>query len=117
MQANRTLQAENAPCQEDALIFDLYPVTIHGQRARTLKEAAYLIRQYAIDHNDLWGWKLTRVLRNAESSSDIERAEDELQAWLRTKQAQPQYRAKIVALNGNAHSDRSTLSGSRGRRS
>jgi hypothetical protein len=70
------------------LISDLYPVTIHGQRAWTLKEAAYLIRQYAIDHDDLWGWKLTHILRSAESPSDIERAEDALRIWIQIKQAQ-----------------------------
>jgi hypothetical protein len=92
------------------LIFDLYPVTIHGQRARTLKEAAYLVRQYAIDHDDLSGWKLTHILRNAESPSDMKLAEDALRAWIQTKQAQPPNRHRIVALNSNAPSDWSALS-------
>ena len=78
------------------LIFDLYPVTIHGQRARTLKEAAYLMRQYAIDHDDLWGWKLTHVLRSAESPSDIERAEDALRTWIQTKQAQEYHGSELL---------------------
>lgn len=78
------------------LIFDLYPVTIHGRRARTLKEAAYLIRQYAIDHDDLWGWKLTHILRSAESPSDIERAEDALRIWIQIKQAQQRQGDRII---------------------
>lgn len=78
------------------LIFDLYPVTIHGRRARTLKEAAYLIRQYAIDHDDLWGWKLTHILRSAESPADIERAEDALRTWIQTKQAQQLQSDRII---------------------
>lgn len=67
------------------LIFGLYPLTIRGRRAWTLKEAAYLIRQYAIDHDDLEGWKLTRILRSAESPSDIKRAENALRTWIQDK--------------------------------
>lgn len=78
-------------------IFDLYPLTIHGQRAWMLKEAAYLIRQYAIDHDDLWAWKLTHILRSAESPSDIEQAEDALQTWVRTKQALQHQSGQVIA--------------------
>lgn len=78
------------------LIFDLYPVTIQGERARTLKEAAYLVRQYAIVHGDLKGWKLTHLLRSAESHSDIELAEDKLRAWIQTKQPQLHCGSKLL---------------------
>ncbi len=91
------------------LIFDLYPLTIHGRRARTLKEAAYLIRQYAIDYDDLWGWKLTHILRSAETASDIERAEDALRSWIQTKQVQQRQSDRIIPANSASgkpqHSD------------
>lgn len=79
------------------LVFDLYPVTIHERRAWTLKEAAYLIRQYAIDHDDLWGWKLAHVLRSAESPSEIERAEEALRTWIQTKQTQQCQSGPIIS--------------------
>ncbi len=83
------------------LISDLYPVTIHGRRARTLKEAAYLIRQYAIDHDDLWGWKLTHILRSAESHSDIKQAEDALRTWIQAKQAKQHQAAEMQSISAH----------------
>ncbi len=65
------------------LIYGLSPeVTIQGRRAGTLKEASYLVRQHAIDNGDLAGWRLTRLLRNAECYLDGEVAEWALRAWI-----------------------------------
>jgi hypothetical protein len=65
------------------LSYDLVPaVTIRGRRVGTLKEASYVIRQYAIDHGDLAGWRLTRLLRNAECYLDGEVAEWALRSWI-----------------------------------
>ncbi len=65
------------------IVIDLSPaVVIRGQRALILKEAAYLVRQYAIEHDDLAGWRLTRLLRNADSYCDAVVAEWALRAWV-----------------------------------
>jgi hypothetical protein len=65
------------------LTYDLFPaVTIRGQRVGALKEASYLVRQYAIDKGDLAGWRLTRLLRNVECLPDGEFAEWALRIWI-----------------------------------
>ncbi|MBX9710065.1 MAG: hypothetical protein K2X60_03450 [Xanthobacteraceae bacterium] len=65
------------------IVIDLSPaVVICGRRALTLKEAAYLVRQYAIEHDDLAGWRLTRLLRNADTYRDAVVAEWALRTWV-----------------------------------
>jgi hypothetical protein len=64
-------------------VLDLHPAIAIGRfPARTLKEAAYLVRQYAIECGDYEGWLLMRELRRAEGILESEEAERHLHQWM-----------------------------------
>lgn len=56
---------------------------IYGKRLRDLKDAAYNVRQRAIDTGgDLEGWRLARLMRDAKSLLQANAAERSFGAWL-----------------------------------
>lgn len=62
-------------------------VTIDGQRLRTLKQAAYALRQYSLDHDDYNAWRLSHVLRDADTPLQARLAEAKLQSWIRNRKS------------------------------
>jgi hypothetical protein len=63
--------------------FDLCPpVVIGGQQATTLKEAAYILRQYAIQEGDHVAWNIVQGMRDAKTRAGAEASECQLRAWL-----------------------------------
>ena len=59
-----------------------HEVTINGQYFRTLFGAAHVVRQHAIDHADLNGWKLSREMREADSAFEATLVKRKLAVWL-----------------------------------
>jgi len=59
-----------------------HDVTISGRHFHTLASAAHAVRQYAIDHSDFDGWKLSREMREADTLSLAALAKQKLGAWL-----------------------------------
>lgn len=67
--------------------FPLYPeIEIADKWVTTLKEAAYTLRQYAIDRDDKVAWDLAHLLRDAETYSSAKSAECHLRAWSELQQ-------------------------------
>jgi hypothetical protein len=60
----------------------VHDVTISGEHFRTLASAAHAVRQYAIDHDDFHGWKLSREMREADTVSLAVLAKQKLGVWL-----------------------------------
>ncbi len=58
------------------------PVDIRGRVVRSLGEAAYELRQYAIEQRDDEARRLVHAIRDIRSVSDAEIAEGRLRAWL-----------------------------------
>lgn len=58
------------------------PVSIRGRTIRSLEEAAYELRQYAIEHRDDEARRLVHLIRDVRSVFDAEIAEGRLRAWL-----------------------------------
>ncbi|MFZ5734589.1 MAG: hypothetical protein ACOY4O_17780 [Pseudomonadota bacterium] len=58
------------------------PVQIRGHIVRSLDEAAYQLRQYAIDHRDDEARRLVHAIRDVRSVLDAEVVEGRLRAWL-----------------------------------
>lgn len=64
------------------LHFDLCPpVMIDGQSIPTLKEAAYVLRQYAIREDDQIAWNIVHGMRDAETYAVAQACECQLRAW------------------------------------
>jgi hypothetical protein len=54
-----------------------------GQRCRTLSFAAYAVRQRATrDGGDIEGWRLSRLMRDAETDTQVNVAELKYSVWL-----------------------------------
>lgn len=58
------------------------PVSIRGHTVRSLEQAAYELRQYAIEHRDDEARRLVHLIRDVRSVFDAEIAEGRLRAWL-----------------------------------
>lgn len=58
------------------------PVSIRGRIIRSLDEAAYELRQFAIEHRDDEARRLVHVIRDVRTVFDAELAEGRLRAWL-----------------------------------
>lgn len=58
------------------------PVSIRGRVFRSLEEAAYELRQYAIAHRDDEARRLVHAIRDVRTFFDAEVAEGRLRAWL-----------------------------------
>lgn len=58
------------------------PISIRGRTIRSLEEAAYELRQYAIDHRDDEARRLVHAIRDVRSVFDAEVVEGRLRAWL-----------------------------------
>lgn len=56
-----------------------------GQRCRILNIAAQAVRRRAIrGGDDLEGWRLSRLMRDAETDTQVNLAEREYDVWLQT---------------------------------
>jgi hypothetical protein len=58
------------------------PIVLFGRLVTDLEDAAYAIRQYAIDEGDWNAWRLVHRLRRAATPGEAQVAEIELRAWL-----------------------------------
>lgn len=58
------------------------PVRIRGRIVRSLDEAAYELRQYAIERSDDDARRLVHAIRDVRTMFDAEIAEGRLRAWL-----------------------------------
>ncbi len=58
------------------------PVSIRGKIVRSLGEAAYELRQYAIEQRDDEARRLVHAIRDIRTVFDAEIAEGRLRAWL-----------------------------------
>ncbi len=55
-----------------------------SQRCRSLSVAARAVRERAVKHGyDLDGWRLSRLMREANTDAQVNVAEREFSAWLR----------------------------------
>jgi hypothetical protein len=60
-------------------------VKIDGRYLGTFEQAAYALRQYSINHGDPDGWRLSRVLRDANDPLRARLAEAKLRSWIRSR--------------------------------
>lgn len=58
------------------------PVSIRGRVVRSLEEAAYQLRQHAIEYRDDEARRLVHAIRDVRTVFDAEVAEGRLRAWL-----------------------------------
>jgi hypothetical protein len=58
---------------------------IDGKCFSTLEEAAYALRQYSIHHDDYEGWRISRLLRDADAPLRAQLAEAKLRSWIRSR--------------------------------
>jgi len=58
---------------------------IDGEYFSTLEKAAYALRQYSINHDDYEGWRISRLLRDADAPLRAQLAEAKLRAWIRSR--------------------------------
>jgi len=58
---------------------------IDGEYFSTLENAAYALRQYSINHDDYEGWRISRLLREADAPLRAQLAEAKLRAWIRSR--------------------------------
>lgn len=57
------------------------PVEAFGWRMETLEDAAYVVRKYAIETDDVTARKLVRFMRDAQTMQEAGIAESRLRAW------------------------------------
>ncbi len=57
------------------------PVEAFGWRMETLEDAAYVVRKYAIETDDIAARKLVRFMRDAQTMQEAGIAESRLRAW------------------------------------
>ena len=57
-------------------------VAISGEHFQTLAAASHAVRQYAIDHDDVDGWKLSREMREADTALEATLVKRKLGVWL-----------------------------------
>jgi hypothetical protein len=61
------------------------PIASFGQRCRTLNKAAYAVRQRVVRNgDDLEGWRLSRLMRDVDSDSQLNVAELQYGVWLQS---------------------------------
>lgn len=61
------------------------PPASFDQRCRTLNAAAHAVRQRATrDGGDLEGWRLSRLMRDADTDTQVSAAECKYDVWLQT---------------------------------
>jgi hypothetical protein len=59
--------------------------TSFGQRCRTLNVAAHALRQRATrSGGDLEAWRLSRLMREADTDAEVDIAEHKYSVWLRS---------------------------------
>jgi hypothetical protein len=61
------------------------PPASFSQRCRTLNKAAYAVRQRVVRNgDDLEGWRLSRLMRDVDSDTQLNVAEQKYGVWLQT---------------------------------
>lgn len=76
------------------------PIEAWGQHLKTLDEAAYVVRQFAIESNNSEARKLVRLMRDAQTVQEATVAESRLRAWLLTVSATDSRLLQMSASNG-----------------
>lgn len=58
--------------------------TLLDERCRHLNDSAHDVRQWAVDHGqDIEGWRLARLMRDADTDTQVKIAERRYGLWLR----------------------------------
>ncbi|WP_445488936.1 hypothetical protein [Rhodopseudomonas sp. RCAM05734] len=60
-------------------------IKINGRYSWTFEQAAYALRQYSINHDDPDGWRISRMLRDADEPLRARLAEAKLHGWIRSR--------------------------------